>query len=281
MPTSEISVMKDIRRILLATDLEPRSDRAMERAVQLARQHRAILTALYAIRSGADRRPLDNLPPHHIETEMARHLERIPGASDLPLVVVATGGTVDAVMARYAAMWSADLLVAGRAEPAEGLALASTVEAIGVSGRLPILAVADKPFAPYASALVPVDFSDLSRPALEAAATMVPDGAIRMLHVYDAPAALLPPGAEPDEGSFADDFLRLMVPPPPGCPTLSTTVRAGPPVEEIVKESHMPPPTDLIVMGSAGRRGLGRALFGSVAHDVLERMPCDVMIVPE
>lgn len=281
MPTSKAAAMKDIRRILLATDLEPHSDRAMERAVQLARQHRAILTAIYAIRGGAERRPLDNLPPHHIEAEIARHLEGIPGAADLPLVVVASGGAVDAVTSRYAGMWNADLLVAGRAEPAGGLALTSTVEGITVAGRLPVLAVADKPFAPYASALVPVDFSDLSRPALDAATALVPEGAIRLLHVYDAPASLLPPGSEPQEGSFAEDFLRLMDPVPPGRHTISTAVRAGSPVEEIVKESHMPPPTDLIVMGSAGRRGLGRALFGSVAHDVLERMPCDVLIIPE
>lgn len=270
-----------IRRILLATDLEPHSDRAMERAVQLARQHCAILTALYAIRTGAERKPLDNLPPHHIEAEMARHLERIPGAADLPLVVVATGGPVGLSMARHADLWNADLLVAGRAEPADGLGLISTVEKIGVIGRVPLLAVVGKPFAPYATALVPVDFSELSRPALNAALAMVPTGAIRILHVYDAPAACLAAGAEPSGGSFADDFAWLTGTLPIRGQSVTTAIRLGSAVDEIVGEALVPPAPDLIVMGSAGRSGLGRALFGSTAHDVLERMPCDVLIVPE
>ncbi len=273
--------MTAIRRILLATDLEPHSDRAMERAVQLARQHCAILTALYAIRAGKERKPLDNLPPHHIEAEMARHLEKIPGAADLPLVVVASGGPVGAAMARYADLWSADLLVAGRAQPADGLGLTSTVEKIGVIGRVPLLAVVDKPFAPYASALVPVDFSDLSRPALGAAMALVPGGAIKLLHVYDAPVPASAAGAESSEGSFAGDFARLTDGLPVDGRPIATAIRLGGPVEGIILESRMSPRPDLIVMGSAGRHGLGRALFGSIAHDVLEHMPCDVLIVPE
>lgn len=275
-----------IRRILLATDLEPPSDRAMERAVQLAHRHRAILTVLYAIRSGKDRRPLDNLPPHHIEAEMARHLERIPGAADLPRVVAATEGMLESVIARHAAMWNADMIVVGRSEPVAGVSMTSTAETIGVAGRRPLLAVAAKPFRPYASALVPVDFSDLSRPALEAAATLVPDGAITLLHIYDIPSSPLMPAAEAEalileKGGFAEDFRALTDGFPPGCPEISTTVDLGAPVDGIIRAAHNRPSTDLIVMGSAGRSGLGRALFGSVAHEVLGEAPCDVLIVPE
>lgn len=278
--------MMDIRRILLATDLEPHSDRAMERAVQLARRHRAILTVLYAIRGGKDRRALDNLPPHHIEAEMVRHLERIPGAADLPLVVVATGGTVESVVARHASMWNADLIVVGRPDPVEGVTLTSTAEAIGISGRLPLLAVAVKPFTSYASALVPVDFSDLSLPALKAAAALVPDGTIRLLHIHDAPTSALTRDGEAvawtlAERSFAEDFRALIDALPPGAPEVSTAIRLGTPVDGIIREALTVPSPDLMVMGSAGRGGLGRALFGSVAHEVLGDVPCDVLIVPE
>ena len=106
--------MTAIKRILLATDLEPRSDRAMERAVRLAHQFGADLTALYAIRTGADRGLLDNLPPHHIEAEMRRHLDAVPGARELAPMVVAAKGPVEQAMALYASLWKADLMVAGR-----------------------------------------------------------------------------------------------------------------------------------------------------------------------
>ena len=38
-------------------------------------------------------------------------------------------------------------------------------------------------------------------------------------------------------------------------------------------------PADLIVIGTHGRRGIRRALLGSVAEDVLRRAPCPVLTV--
>jgi nucleotide-binding universal stress UspA family protein len=35
---------------------------------------------------------------------------------------------------------------------------------------------------------------------------------------------------------------------------------------------------DLLVLGTHGRSGLTRALFGSVAEDMLTEMPCDLLI---
>lgn len=37
---------------------------------------------------------------------------------------------------------------------------------------------------------------------------------------------------------------------------------------------------DMIVIGSHGRRGVSRAVMGSVAEDVLRRAPCPVFVVP-
>lgn len=270
--------MTGIKRILLATDLEPRSDRAMERAVRLAWQFGADLTALYAIRTGSEQGLLDNLPPHHIEAEMRRHLEAVPGAKDLAPMVVAAKGPVEQAMARYAELWKADLMVAGRTEPADGLFSVTTVERISVASPLPLLAVTTKPFTPYCCALVPVDFSGLSRPALEAALSMVPSGMVEMLHVYDAPRCRT--GAEPavSPEDFAGDFAPLLAGVAVAGRLVTTSVRMGMAIDAII-EAARTGLTDLIVMGSEGRSGLGRALMGSVAHEVLERAPCDVLIV--
>ena len=37
--------------------------------------------------------------------------------------------------------------------------------------------------------------------------------------------------------------------------------------------------TDLLVVGSEGRTGLGRALLGSVAEKVVRTAPCPVLVV--
>lgn len=272
--------MAAIKRILLATDLEPRSDRAMERAVRLAHELGADLTALYAIRTGADRGLLDNLPPHHIEAELRRHIESVPGAKDLAPMVVAAKGSVEHAMALYANLWKADLMVAGRTGPAEGLLSVTTVERISIASPVALLTVTSKPFAPYSCALVPVDFSPLSRPALDAALAMVPLGLAELLHVYDVPMAQASRDVAYTLEDFSRDFAPLLDGRPKGGCLITTGVRMGSPVETILDTANCGL-TDLIVMGSAGRRGLERALVGSVAHAVLERAPCDVLIVRE
>ena len=38
-------------------------------------------------------------------------------------------------------------------------------------------------------------------------------------------------------------------------------------------------PADLVVMGAVSRSGLQRLFIGSTAEEVLDRLPCDVLIV--
>lgn len=59
---------------------------------------------------------------------------------------------------------------------------------------------------------------------------------------------------------------------------VSWRVQVGVPFEEIVKiaeEEH----ADMIVMGTHGRTGLGRAFMGSVAERVVRLAPCPVLTV--
>jgi nucleotide-binding universal stress UspA family protein len=270
--------MTAIKRILLATDLEPRSDRAMERAVRLACQFGADLTALYAIRSGVERGMLDSLPPHHIEAEIRRHLESVAGAKDLSAMVVAAKGPVDAAMSRYAELWKADLMVAGRIERVDAPLAVTTVERISIASRVPLLAVAAKPFGPYASALVAVDFSRLSRAAVQHALAMTQTGMVELMHVHDVPLACSRDGLSLPPGDFAADFAKVLEGLETGGRLVSSVVRMGAPVAAILDAANGGV-ADLVVMGSAGRSGLGRTLMGSVAHEVLERSPCDVLIV--
>jgi nucleotide-binding universal stress UspA family protein len=48
-------------------------------------------------------------------------------------------------------------------------------------------------------------------------------------------------------------------------------------IDGLAKEAH----ADLIVMGTHGRRGIARALLGSVAERVVRTAPCPVLIVRE
>jgi nucleotide-binding universal stress UspA family protein len=52
----------------------------------------------------------------------------------------------------------------------------------------------------------------------------------------------------------------------------------GEPAEEIIRLAGKTR-SDLIVMGTHGRTGLGRLLLGSVAEEVLRRAPCPVLLL--
>jgi len=56
-------------------------------------------------------------------------------------------------------------------------------------------------------------------------------------------------------------------------------VAHGGPVDAILARAHEIDP-DYLVMGTAGRTGMRRALLGSVAEGVLRKAPCPVVVVP-
>jgi nucleotide-binding universal stress UspA family protein len=63
-----------------------------------------------------------------------------------------------------------------------------------------------------------------------------------------------------------------------GFPKLETRVDVGSPAEKIL-ELAKKEKIDLIVMGAHGRKGLDRAIFGSVADKVVASAPCPVLTI--
>lgn len=61
-------------------------------------------------------------------------------------------------------------------------------------------------------------------------------------------------------------------------PRLETRVELGPPATKILELANKEK-IDLIIMGAHGRKGLDRAIFGSVAAKVVKGAPCPVMTI--
>lgn len=55
-------------------------------------------------------------------------------------------------------------------------------------------------------------------------------------------------------------------------------IHIGKPASEIVRTAKEWP-ADMIVIGSHGRKGIERALFGSVAEAVMRHAPCPVLVI--
>jgi nucleotide-binding universal stress UspA family protein len=138
--------------------------------------------------------------------------------------------------------------------------------------------------------LVPVDFSDCSKLALEHAGGLAQKlgAALHVMHVWELPE-VVPPAA--NEGvytgqlvgmveAFAGTRLRELVQEArdKGITVDGSFLEMGAAwrtIVELAGQRHY----DLIVMGTHGRRGLAHALIGSVAEKVVRCAPCPVMAV--
>lgn len=139
--------------------------------------------------------------------------------------------------------------------------------------------------------LVPVDFSDNARKALELAVRLAAetDATLTLVHVVLSPQVYTseigmtevgPVFMEVAESLRAaaernlDEWSREVVPEPM---PRTLVIRQGYPPDEVVAEAEASG-CDLIVMGAHGRRGLRGALLGSNTSRVLRHSPVPVMV---
>ncbi len=143
--------------------------------------------------------------------------------------------------------------------------------------------------------LVPVDFSDCSRAALEQALFFAErfDARVEVLHVWEIPAYVRPDlmvwveGSEEHRKPMTDvaeeqaeqdmDALLREIPEPRRGRTTERLV-SGEPVDVILRLTR-DEPYDLVVMGTHGRTGLSHLLLGSVAERVVRGAGCPVLTV--
>lgn len=133
--------------------------------------------------------------------------------------------------------------------------------------------------------LCPVDFSDCSRDAFLRAVELAKRPAARLIlvTVYQVPfyegAPYMPDvmrsiqeGAEQALAKWSAEAKTL------GAGAVEAVALLGVPWDEIVRLARERA-SDLIVMGTHGRRGIKHALIGSVAETVVRHAPCSVLVV--
>lgn len=145
--------------------------------------------------------------------------------------------------------------------------------------------------------LVPVDFSDCSRKALQYAVPMARQNgsSLTLLYVGVLPDYLGLDGGGFDYGIYDPDFSAVeadlrasgqqrldqliaeQVPREVPCETL---IQVGAPKSEILAAARNLP-ADLIILSTHGRTGLKHVLLGSVAEHVVREAPCPVLVVRE
>jgi nucleotide-binding universal stress UspA family protein len=169
--------------------------------------------------------------------------------------------------------------------------LGSVAERVVRKAHCPVMVVRSRKYIGFKRIIVPIDFSDCSRIALEyaAATARAHKSKLTILHVYEE--SFVEPyvnaaNSEEEANEIIkeiermnetkyDEFLKTV--------DLSGVeyeklLKKGIPETDIV-EIAMEQQANLIVMGTHGRSGIKHILIGSTAEEVVRTVHCDIIIV--
>lgn len=293
-----------VTKILMPIDFSKCSETALDYAILLAQQYGAELHWLHVVIVDDEAPfPEDVFPDF---SEIHARLERVlqsevgqrvspPGAQSIRIVEQQRQALEAAPeILDYAETEGIDFIVIGT-HGHRGLKrflLGSVAETVVRGAPCPVLAVRGDGSAPDLRGidriLVPYDFSQFSRNALEAARGLgeTYGSHIDLLHVA-APA--VPPGGivgmplpEPPHTDLTADAIRLLdqhaaAAGGPAVPSQSHVLEGSAAwrITDFAEEHG----SDLIVMGSHGLSGLRRFLLGSVSEQVVRSAPCPVLVL--
>jgi universal stress protein E len=280
--------MSKLKKILAATDLSPRGDKALARAAHLAREHNANLAILYV----QEQRAGDKAKMEKVAGLIEKGLrEKITAWSlDAPAITLVNGKPSIEII-RRARHAEADLIVAGNhgVNLLADLIRPGTAERLVRQGDRPVLVVKRTARGPYRRVLVPVDFSEHSRGVLEYARWLEPDAEFHVLHAYEGIERQLwrtdlrkseIMRYQRESAKHAGQAMKAFLDRIDGKSNkLRPEIGFGraPHVISMVSNRLCP---DLVVIGNTGRRGLPHLLLGSVTQHVMREVQCDVLVVP-
>lgn len=278
-----------MKTILMATDLTARSDRALARALALGQAIGAEVHVLHVV----DRGLPEALREHTLDwarTTMAHEVEACHGRA---ASCQAVAGKPRQDVVAHARALGADLIVLGLPDKDTRFRSAfadSSAGQILKSSHLPVLLASRPADEPYRNAVIGVDLSPYARAALRLAHKLAPQAAFHLVHAYQvAPRAHLASSEYREEMAheeehllqqFLDQEMTLLDEHARSCGiagAIERIVREGPPYQvlcDVCAEVR----ADLLAIGTHGRTGLARALFGSVAAALLDDPPCDVLV---
>jgi len=288
------------QKILLATDLSARGDRALERAVSIARRLDVPLIILH-VHEELDESTLSygghGLPSWHRPPDAAMRMKQrirqglgtdLGEAIEKATILIEEGNAAE-VIERVAISEQVDLVVTGIAR--EGpfaqrpVVLGKTVEQLLRRLPIPILIVRNRARDAYQHVVVTTDFSKPSAHALQMAVRFFPVQTLYLLHASEGPYSTLVDDSRLHAERFREiraeelkGFLSSIFLPEADRKRLVPMIEPGPP-QRIIREYIQAQGGDLVVLGTHGRGAVMEAFLGSTAKSILSTLPCDALVV--
>lgn len=277
------------KRLLLATDLSPRGDRALERAIELASHWRAELHVVNALEN-------ELLPEPYIKREIAARQSEAKAmlamatkrSGTKTAVHIPVGAAANAVIETARAIRAGLVIMAPAGHTTlSTVVLGSTVERVLRHADQPVLVVKQRCQGAYRSIVVAVDLSDNSALALRQALRLFPDARFTVVHAFETPfSAFAAAGAVEAEvrALHNKEVAALVARESAGAKRgakpakIRLVIEKGRADDVLAREMEVGQ-TDLVVLGTHGLTGVRRAVIGSTAERLIETLPCDVLAV--
>lgn len=289
------------QRILVGVDPERHSQEAAIRGTQLAQEHDSELDLVFAVEVPPPLWPgVGEVELAGIHAAALARARKALVASLEPVfrdakfnrdpddLVHVYPGHSARVLVDHSRDLQADLILLGPHEKQSLLDFGRTARGVLARSEVPVW-VQKAPVAPIQKILVPVDFSESSRRALEFAQSLAEasGASIRVAHCHAPPSFAYIESSEVSPGpTYVVEHQRQLAKEQLtawmgefdwGSIEATSSFVDGDPVHEVCALGDE---ADLIVMGSHGRTGLMRALLGSVAYSILKRSKQPVVVVP-
>ena len=281
------------RKILLATDLSARSDRALDRAAQLARQWKSELLVVHALEkppvnsswAQSDETPSWRRPPDPARTIEQQIRRDVREDVDNLKICIQEGEPADVVLA-IAEREEADLIVLGtaRSETLGRMMLGNTIENLVRKSPVSVLVVKSRPRGPYRHVLTGTDFTEESRHGLTIATGLFPEADHVLMHAFEMPyrALMLDTKLGHDfsamETATIKSFLDESNIPEAIRARVHPLIEHGPP-EGMLRNYVTERDADLVVIGAYSRSLTFHILIGGTARRIVDAVPSDVLVV--
>lgn len=279
------------KRILLATDLSGRGDRALDRATQLANAWDAELVVVHALEGDGftapeyQGLPSWRRPPNSIPMLEAQIRDDIRGPCPRLKIHVEEGPTLRVILEAQERE-QCDLIVVGlgRQRVFGWPPLGKTIDELFRQSPVSVLVVKRRPAGPYAHLLVGTDFTEEARLGLETAARFFPQATVALMHAFEMPyrALLIDSQLSRDFGEMERATLKAFA----DEAQLASGVRERlrPLIEhgapELMLSSYvLEQGADLTVIGAYERSRLFHAMVGGKGPRIVEAVPSDVLVV--
>lgn len=277
-----------MKKILMATDLSARSDRALQRAATIADETCAALEVIHIVDESL-RETAAFQRESAARDVIAQQVGAIPFGGRLTISQKVIRGLDYNGIIQRAEEFGADLVVLGiPRHDAPQLFQGTTAERVVRYGTRPVLVVKDSVRGPYRRALVAVDLSTHAQAAIAMAARLVPGGKVHLVHAAhrqftafldrDTQNQLIRDELARVAAVLDSSIQTLSSQLGPTAPRFEVVLREGE-VSRVIREQVAALKPDFLAVGTHGRTGIAHAIIGSIAEDLLASAPVDVLAV--